>query len=140
MIIENQPLLRFHLVEFPFVSVVVKNPSSNDGEEVELNLKIIPSVFYPDNQKHIFKIIQEVNIFSQDHFTIEITAVGTFELVNEGDEKIKKAFVNQNAPAIMFPYIRSFITTLTANLGGTVAPIVIPPQIFSGTLQERSIE
>jgi len=35
----------------------------------------------------------------------------------------------------MFPYIRSFISTLTANLGSVVGTLVIPTQFFKGELE-----
>lgn len=36
----------------------------------------------------------------------------------------------------MFPYIRSFITTLTANLGDVTGTLTIPTQFFKGELKE----
>ena len=36
----------------------------------------------------------------------------------------------------MFPYIRSFISTLTANLGNVTGPLTIPIQFFNGVLEE----
>ncbi len=52
------------------------------------------------------------------------------------DDEKKKNFINANAPAIMFPYIRAFVTTLTSNIGLGMAPIVIPPHFFKGALED----
>jgi preprotein translocase subunit SecB len=49
---------------------------------------------------------------------------------------LKKVFVDINAPAIMFPYVRAFITTLTTNLGNVTSPLIIPTQFFKGELEE----
>lgn len=65
-----------------------------------------------------------------------IVALGTFELKGDFDEKTKKSFVNINAPAIMFPYLRSFISTLTSNLGNVTGTLTIPTQFFKGELEE----
>jgi len=40
----------------------------------------------------------------------------------------------------MFPYVRSFITTLTSNLGDVTGSLVIPTQFFQGDLPEFTTE
>lgn len=52
--------------------------------------------------------------------------------------KIKEEtkIVNSNSPAIMFPYVRAFISTLTTNLGNVTGPLLIPTQFFRGELEE----
>ena len=52
----------------------------------------------------------------------------------DNDKEIKP-FIDINAPAIMFPYVRAFLSTLTANLGAGFPPIILPPQIFQGELE-----
>lgn len=51
-------------------------------------------------------------------------------------QNLKKSFVNTNAPAIMFPYVRAFIAMLTSNLGNVTGALNIPPQFFKGDLEE----
>ncbi len=66
-----------------------------------------------------------------------MVGIGNFEFDKNCDNPdLKKAFVNANAPAIMFPYIRSFVTNLTSNLGNVTGPIIIPTQFFQGDLPE----
>ncbi len=76
----------------------------------------------------------ELNV--EKYFSLTLVAVGTFELDSELDDVLRKGFVNSNAPAIMFPYVRSFISTLTANMGNSVGTIVIPTQLFTRELEE----
>jgi len=78
----------------------------------------------------------EINIGRVDYFDLEILALGHFETNREIDEEIKRTLVNQNAVAILFPYIRSFVTTFTASLGSIIEPIIIPIQFFKGELDE----
>ena len=40
------------------------------------------------------------------------------------DEKMRASFFNVNAPAILFPYVRAHITTLTSLSG--IKPIILP--------------
>ncbi|MCO5258635.1 MAG: protein-export chaperone SecB [Crocinitomicaceae bacterium] len=132
MSIERQIQLKFLGVDFPVVNVNSKQSFSGE-EEVLINIE--PQIYYPKDAPNIFKIIQNVQISVENYFTISIVAVGGFELNNVEDEELKKHFINVNAPAIMFPYVRSFITTLTSNLGNVMGTLNIPPQFFKGDFQ-----
>ena len=134
MEVSNQIQLKFHGVDFPIINLNSDIPFYHDGEN-SITIEITPKVFYPREQIEFFKIIQENKISSDKHFSLFILAVGTFELKADLDENIKKSFVNINAPAIMFPYIRAFISTLTANLGNIIGPLIIPTQFFIGELE-----
>jgi preprotein translocase subunit SecB len=104
--------------------------------EVKINIDCKPKVFYPLDNKSFFKIVMDIELKDDRYFELAIRAVGTFELESELNEELRKIFVNSNAPAIMFPYIRSFISTLTANMGNVVGTLVIPTQFFKGDLEE----
>jgi len=81
----------------------------------------------------------EIHLSSEEHFTLSITAVGTFELKKEESsvskeitEAERKTLINANSTAIMFPYVRSFIAMLTSNLGKVTTPIILPVRFFKG--------
>ncbi len=134
MEVGSQAQLQFHGVDFPVINFNFSKPRL---EENGINLSITPKVFYPKDQPGFFRIIQEVRISSEDSFDLYLLAVGSFEISSEASEELKKNFVNSNAPAIMFPYMRSFVATLTANLGGnTTGTLNIPTQFFRGELEE----
>ena len=135
MEVSNQIQLKFHGVDFPVINLNSDEPFFHN-EENGINIEITPKVFYPKEQPEFFKIIQEIKLSSDKYFNLFILAVGTFEIKADIDEKIKKSFVNINAPAIMFPYIRAFISTLTTNLGNVTGTLTIPTQFFKGELEE----
>lgn len=135
MEVSDQLQLKFHGVDFPVINLHSDKPFLN-SEENKVNINITPKVFYPKEQPKFFKIIQEIRISCENFFDLFVVAVGTFELKASIDEKTKKSFVNINAPAIVFPYIRSFISTLTANLGNVTGTLNIPTQLFKGELEE----
>ncbi len=137
MEVSNQIQLKFHGVDFPVINLKSDEPFFQ-SEVNSVNIEITPKVFYPKEQPEYFKIIQEINLSSDKFFSLFLLAVGTFELKADIDEKIKKSFVNINAPAIMFPYIRAFISTLTSNIGNVTGPLTIPTQFFKGELEEIS--
>lgn len=135
MEVSNQIQLKFHGVDFPVINLNSDKPFfQSEGSGIDID--ITPKVFYPKEQPEYFKIIQEIKLSSGEFFNLFILAVGTFELKADMDEKVKKSFVNINAPAIMFPYIRAFISTLTINLGNVTGPVTIPTQFFKGELEE----
>ena len=135
MDISEQVKLKFHGVDFPVVNVNSERHYSQE-EGGKIDIEIIPKVFYPTGVPDHFKIMQEVSLNCDKFFSIFILAVGSFEIRLNLDEEAKKHFVNVNAPAIMFPYVRSFISTLTANLGTVTGTLTIPSQFFKGELEE----
>lgn len=134
---ETQVKLKFISVDFPVVNF---HSEKQLTENPEIKIEIEPKVFFPKENPNHFKIIQEVDVSVKDVFNLFIVAIGNFELNNVEDERLKNNFVNMNAPAIMFPYIRSFISTLTSNLGNVTGTLNIPPQFFKGELKQISEE
>ena len=137
MNVENQPKLRFHGVDIINVNLHTSKPYDN---ETSIDLKVEPKVFYPTNNDLFFRIFMEVSIVCDGFFSLRLDALGNFEFDCEfNDPELKKVFVNANAPAIMFPYVRSFVSTLSVNLGNVTGPLIIPTQFFHGELEELDI-
>jgi preprotein translocase subunit SecB len=130
----NQIQLKFHGVDFPIINLHSEKPKLKD-DDTPIAIDITPKVFYPKDHPYFFNIIHEIRLSSEKHFDLFLIAVGSFEMNENTDEQIKKTFVNTNAPAIMFPYVRSFISTLTANLGNVTGTLTIPTQFFKGELE-----
>jgi preprotein translocase subunit SecB len=138
MEVTHQPKLRFQGVDF--IHIKFSTERQYDGSN-SIDLNIEPKVFYPEDSNLIFKIFMDVSVHCEGFFNLNLVGIGTFEFDKEfEDDKLKKTFVNANAPAIMFPYVRSFVTTLTTNLGNVTGPLVIPTQFFQGDLPETSID
>ncbi|MBX2902777.1 MAG: protein-export chaperone SecB [Chitinophagales bacterium] len=133
MEVKEQIKLTFHGVDIFSVQFASESPLDRNKN---IDLNIVPKVFYPSDSPSEFKIIFETIVKADGFFNLSLQAVGHFSLEKDVDEKVKKSFVNANAPAIMFPYVRSFITTLTSNLGTATGPIVLPPHFFTGQLEE----
>ncbi len=137
MEIGKQNKLNFNGVDFVNVNVNIENPIPKTGAPL-VDFKINPKVFYPEDATNEFIIINDVRLSCKGFFAISVLAFGFFKMPElTGNIRDQKPFININAPAIMFPYIRSFISTLTANLGVNFAPIIIPPHFFQGDLEEH---
>jgi preprotein translocase subunit SecB len=131
MPVKNQSRLNFTGVDIHSVNVMIYNPYVN----AEIKHIIIPKILLDNDKPDYFRIIMDVNIESEDFFKIDVSLSGQFILNMEAEDEHKKVFMHVNAPAILFPYVRSFISTLTANLGSSTGTITIPPQIFKGDIE-----
>jgi len=71
--------------------------------------------------------VVDFNLELQNNDTLkgQVSMTAVFETENIITEDFKNStFVQINAPAIAFPYLRSFVSTMTINAG--FAPIVLP--------------
>jgi len=76
-----------------------------------------------NNTDNLFILEMKVRIFDKEQkINIDVTFEGEYE-ISERDDNLKP-FLFTNAPAILFPYIRAYITSITALSGS--APIILP--------------
>ncbi len=136
MEVGNQPNLKILSVDFTNIIFSATKGYENDSP---IQFDVTPKVFYPAGHPEIFKIIFDTHLHSEGSFDLKISAIGSFELAGDLTDDIKKSFVNKNAPAIMFPYLRSFVSTFTSNLGNVTGHILIPTQFLKGDLEEIQI-
>jgi len=86
------------------------------------------SVSFNSNAEEIpntnsFKLEIDTKITNDiETLTINVVIVGLFEF--DSNLENKENFFKINAPAILFPYIRAYISTLTALSG--IPPIILP--------------
>ncbi|MCB9346947.1 MAG: protein-export chaperone SecB [Lewinellaceae bacterium] len=134
MEIKEQLKLKFRGIDIPHVNFTSIKLYSKESEKIKIVLH--PKVFYPKEKTRFFRIIMDLTIEAENFFSLKVVAIGTFEVDKELIGDIKKNFINVNAPAIMFPYLRSFVSTFTANIGNLTGTLNIPPQFFKGELEE----
>lgn len=137
MEIKEQTSLSFHGVDIVNLHFQILGTKSGN---IDVDVLCEPKVFYPFDDKSKFAIVMGLKIIGEGIFELNLQAFGNFEISNDVDEELRKQFVNVNAPPIMFPYIRSFVSTLTANIGGVIRPLTIPPHFFSGELEELKLD
>lgn len=131
MEVNTQPKLSFQGVDIVNVIFEAKAPR---GKQIDVDIECEPVIFLNKKKRDTFSIVMEVKIFNESYFSLSLRAIGKFKLSEDITEDVKAKFLTANAPAIMFPYIRSFITTFTANLGDVVGTLTIPPQFFKGEI------
>jgi len=132
---EEQILLRFHGTDIIRTNFFSYKPFI---DSTSIKIDVTAKVFYPEDDKRKFKIIMSVSLGVEDFFQLSLDSIGHFEFHADLDKDagLRRKLVNVNAPAIMFPYVRAFITTLTSNLGQCMKPLTIPTRFFKGELDE----
>lgn len=107
-------------VSFKFLNFLVKESHIILNQQGEPKIQVN---FYPKG--YIFKSLRQFHLElaldikeETNKFSIRIVAVAVFEFEENADlAKYKDGFFVLNAPAIMFPYIRAYISNLTAQSG-----------------------
>ncbi|MBU5437776.1 protein-export chaperone SecB [Tissierella sp. MSJ-40] len=109
----------------------------------EENLRLgFDSKTYESEDGTSYKITTTTVVNDKENRDINIKLVmsGYFGFRDEGElsEEQRDHFIEKNTLAIIFPYIRSYITNLTAQSGGK--PIIIPPININMLLEDAPEE
>ncbi len=115
------------IAQFRFLKYEILNASIEIDEPGKISPKLEVEF---NNVKDLSKeelFILGIEILIKDetgNLKIKVFAKGYFKFMNDCPENRKDDFMNINAPAILFPYIRAYISTLTALSG--INPIILP--------------
>ena len=115
------------------------NTFDNDvTRKIKTNLSF-ESRFLPGNLTGFLLVFELVPENEANGFLLKLKAVAHFEADAPIDEAFKESsFVKVSAPAIVFPYIRAYVSNLTLNSG--YEPIMLPFLQFCKTCRlNRSI-
>lgn len=123
----------------------VKNISFNvlsKNDEIETQKKNLFNLgfgcFLHHDKKKYFGVGFKTEI-SDEEFTLNLDMEFYFETDEDLDEDFKNSpFAKINAPAIAFPYLRSFISNLTLQSG--FSPIILPSINFVGLERKDDTE
>lgn len=92
--------------------------SEEDVEDLSLGLKVDRKIDKIDECKYKISLI--VSVGDDDgKINVYVNCVGIFTI-----QKYEQSLIERNALAIMFPYVRSYISTITTQPG--MSPIVLP--------------
>ncbi|MCK9398998.1 MAG: protein-export chaperone SecB [Bacteroidales bacterium] len=92
-------------------------------KEDEFHIKIDPVGNYFEITRD-FQLTLKVKVWEKNNrFNANVTCIGFFSFAEGAKEKELSTYFYTNAPAILFPYIRSYIAALTALSGMEVIHI-----------------
>lgn len=110
--------VNFNLIEFKWGQIEASN---------DCNLSIQFKIYAKENSENIFGLHFTVKLNDDsDNFNLNVEAFAEFIVkgVIVNDEFTDSKLVTANAPAIVFPYLRSYITNFCQNSGFN--PIILP--------------
>lgn len=126
---------------FQFNNLLIKESHFvlNSAGEYDFTLSILPSgtVFPASNRFQLQLIIEAVD--KDGKAEIKVVALAFF-LYADIEDISTTPFFTENAPALVFPYVRAYISTLTTQSG--IPPIILPTlnlSSLSGLLRQNII-
>lgn len=127
---EQQQAIRLVNFIVSDVSMHINDPSI-DKQKGKMKVNIEVEMGFDENQNKNYAVNFNVALSRENKsFQLSLKASAIFVTQKPIDDEFKESgFVKINSPAIAFPYIRSFISTLTTNAG--INPVVLPAYNFS---------
>lgn len=119
-------MAKFRFRNYKIIETVFKyNPDKKIGDELSIEFSR-----HGSTENNLFSLRLTVEIFDNNkNLKIVVDTISFFEYDSDLDEKAKNAFFTQNGPAILFPYIRAYITSITSLAG--LSPIYLPTINFA---------
>ena len=116
------------IAKFRFLNYQIHESSIriSDAESVGKDLQIdIKKSNKEEEKENIYNLFFEITISDKlGSLNIFLNIEGKFEFNKDLTDSEKDSFFNINAPAILFPYVRAYISTLTSLSG--INPIMLP--------------
>ncbi len=122
------------LIEFVVSSIEMNNKRVFSKIDTEsLDVKVSYDIGFNKEETHNYVVEFALEMENTDkQLVMKVLCSALFESNQEIDETfMTSAFVNENSPAIAFPFLRSFVNTLTSSCG--LSPIILPAFNFSSS-------
>lgn len=108
-------------------------------QDVTVKFNVFRDVEYLEDENNTILVSLIISIFEDAAennypFYLKINMTGIFELDHIHVES-REGFAEVNAVAILFPYIRALISTITANVN--VPPLILPPINVVNLIEEQ---
>ena len=129
--------IQVKLLDVQITETVFKVKTYDKSVTNELETQLSVNTGFNDD-KNTFAIFFKIVLENKTkNFYLTLEACAHFETSVEIDDGFQKSsFIKINAPAIAFPYVRTFISNLTLNSG--FAPIILPSYNFVKFAQEQN--
>lgn len=85
----------------------------NIKKEEQGNINLEYSFYTSNKSKELYRVSLNLITYT-DNSKIDLTLDGIFNIPNNIDENIKQDFLTISAPAIIYPYMRTFISNVTS--------------------------
>lgn len=119
----NTQRAQFRFVQYRIEEANFRIDGSKVDQDNDMSVNLGAAVEC-DNEKGTSAVTLEANISNHgESFRSFVKLTGNFESANTKEDELLK-FSAYNGIAILFPYLRAYVTTMTAQAG--IQPIIIP--------------
>lgn len=130
---DKQPGIRFNGI------ILVEEKFWRDyiiPEDAKLDLKLESGNNKLDNSYNVeLKAILRLIKDDKETLTLESKFVGFFTVIKGSENMDIDEYIKNNAPALMFPYVREHISAITIKAG--IKPILVPPLNMRALLKKQ---
>ncbi len=127
------------MISFKFLSSKATSISLTPEQLDSDNLELEFDVEFDRENRQIFVINFNAVISSTHGYRLVVEYLAFFEAEEPINEEFKTSpLITVNAPAIAYPFLRSFISTLTLNAG--YLPVLLPVLNFKEIVQEKELQ
>ncbi|MBQ7435036.1 MAG: protein-export chaperone SecB [Oscillospiraceae bacterium] len=113
------------LEKMAFEEIQFKRDTSASARDMDYDMDFTRDVGTAEDGNHfIVRLTANLRSKIPDVIKVKITLTGYFTCFCD-DERLKEKLINYNSVAILFPYIRSQISLITAQ--PDLTPVVLPP-------------
>lgn len=136
-LLQHDGAMNIQLKEWKVKDLSLKISDVQSEEKTKKNsFNLSVGHFFSEEDAKEFGVGFRINLADAE-FSILLEMVFLFELDEDIDENFRSSdFVTVNAPAIAFPYVRSYISNLTLQSG--FSPIILPSVNFVKLAQKNS--
>lgn len=132
----HHSVLKMHDVYFTNIEFT-RDQQELNFDEIKVNASVSSKV-NKENQLFVIRLGFDIGIESNDAFKVSIEVEGVFNIPTDIPDGIRDSLLKRNTIAILFPYVRAQITTLTAQPG--MEPIVLPALNINALMDEMEEE
>jgi preprotein translocase subunit SecB len=121
---------------FSLVTSKVKSLEMKQEDNEHDNLELNVNVGFSEEDDRTFIVDFKSTVLSSVGYTLYIEFASFFETEDSITEEFKSSYIpSVNAPAIAYPFFRTFVSNLTLNAG--YDPIILPTINFQALAKEQ---
>lgn len=124
-----------NLDKLVFEKIEFKRTGMKNDKKIEFSLQVVVN---KKQDEDVYKVTLILTGNKEKEYTLEVALSGyfSFDENEELDEEFKKSLINQNAVAIIMPYMRSQVSLITAQ--PEVDCVVLPPFNIVGMMSRQN--
>ena len=129
---KEAPKSSFNFEGFKIIRSLFDRKEGTLGKNFQISFQ--PSGIHHLNENRFQLNLKTLIVNDSELLRIEVDALATYKIIGDNSPETLKNFFYLNAPAILFPYIRAYVSALSTLSG--LAPVTLPTLNLSNLADE----